>query len=160
MRKVKSTEKRLSTSSLKCLSAPPHPDFLGLAYGHVDTKQFRELTLVPCPKAWILERWGRRGNGESWVFFFFLFFLQVLKEKLHYCNKPFWACWDLRLFGLHHARLNGKYGTSPTVPSARLHGRKYESFTWRHLPHTPSQQDTDPTSWIQWPTREAPTPLA
>lgn len=43
MTKVKSTEKHLSTSSLKCLSAPLHPDFLKSAHGHEGATQIREL---------------------------------------------------------------------------------------------------------------------
>lgn len=73
MTKVKSTEKHLSTSSLKCLSAPLHPDFLKSAHGHVGAILIRELwSPVQNHGYW------RDGKGEemrmvvgSFPFFFF-----------------------------------------------------------------------------------------
>lgn len=62
----------------------------------------------------------------SFPFFFFFFSHSSFEREaaLLYINH-FGLSWDLCLFG---ARLNRKQGTSPTVPSTRLHGRKYKSF--------------------------------
>lgn len=79
MTKVKSTEKHPSTSSLKCLSAPLHPDFLESAYGHVGAVLIRELWSP-------VQNHGYRRDGEGEEMgtvvgsFFFFFHSNIERE--------------------------------------------------------------------------------
>lgn len=68
--------------------------------------------------------------------------------------------WDLCVFGLHRARLDGSLAPLPLCHPRGCMAGKHQPFACWRLPCTSSQQDTDPTSWTQQLTREAPTPLA
>lgn len=132
MTRVKSTEKHLSTSSLKCLSAPLNPDFLKSAHGHVGARLIRELwSPVQNHRYWRDGQGGEMGTVVSSFPFFFhsSFEREAALLRINHSGLS----WDLCLFG---AGLNRKHSTSPSVPSTRLHGREPKSLPC-HTPHTP-----------------------
>lgn len=143
MIEVKSTEECLSTSSLKCLSTPPHPDLFGVSTRACGHNTVQRTYFGPLSKSMDTREMGQGLRGKERGFFHYIFFSLFSssierKAAFLYINHSGLSR-DLCLFALHHARLDRKYGTSPAVPSTRLHGREHDYFTGRQLPHTASQ---------------------
>lgn len=81
MIEVKSTEKYLSTSNLKCLSTPPHPDLFGVSTRACGHNTVQRNYFGPLSKRMDTREMGQGLRGKERVFFPILFFFPLFFFK-------------------------------------------------------------------------------